>query len=166
MMPMSITGTRQAWVEFLSEQAYTHAVTLKPNHKAERATAQFLRSAFVRFHRDVDQALLGSRYHRPAKRHLRTEAVGIIEGLPFTGHIHAAFRVAPGRWADFERLFQPLSSKITVKASRANPWVARITGGTTVVERITDARGWLSYSTKGFGDIDAADRIIFLPLDA
>lgn len=166
MMPLSTAATRQAWVEFLGGRGYTHAVTLKPNHRTERATAEFLRSAFTRFHRDVDQALLGPRYNTASKRHLRTEAAGIMEGLPLVGHIHAVFRVAPNRWTDFEGLFRPLTADITINPKRLNPWAARIAGGTSVAERITDAEGWLSYSTKYFTDIDSADRIIFLPFDA
>lgn len=166
MMPLSPSGTRGAWVQFLADRAYTHAITLKPNYRTERANAGFLRSAFVRFHRDVDQALLGPRFNRPSKRHLRTEAVGIMEGLPLVGHIHAVFRVAPDRWTDFEGLFRPMTGDITINPKRLNPWAARIVGGTSVAERINDAEGWLSYSTKYFTDADAVDRIMFLPLDA
>ena len=151
---------------FLGERAFTHAVTLKPNHRTERASAQFLRSAFVRFHRDVDQFLIGPRYHKLSKRHLRTEAVGIMEGLPLVGHIHAAFRVPPERWIDFEGLFRPLTADTTVNPKWLNPWAARIVGGTSLAERITDAEGWLSYSTKSFADINAPDHIMFLPFDA
>lgn len=162
---MSLTGIRDSMVEFLINRGYTHAVTLKPNHKAERASEPFLRSAFLRFDREVNKALLTSRFNRPSKRHLRTEAVGIIEGLPHTGHIHAAFRVAPQRWHDFERMFQPLTRYLNMNPVRANPWAARVIGGTSEVERISDAQGWLSYCTKHFTDIDAFDRIMFLPLD-
>lgn len=165
-MRMTSADARQAWVGFLGEREFTHAVTLKPNHRTEKATAHFLRSAFVRFHRDVDQFLIGPRYHKPSKRHLRTEAVGIVEGLPHVGHIHAVFRVPADRWADFESLFRPLTGDITVNPKWLNPWAWRIAGGTTCVERLTDAEGWLSYSTKHLTDMDAADRIMFLPFDA
>ncbi len=165
-MPMTSADARQAWVGFLGEREFTHAVTLKPNHRTEKATAQFLRSAFVRFHRDVDQFLIGPRYHKPSKRHLRTEAVGIVEGLPHAGHIHSVFRVPPDRWADFESLFRPLTADITVNPKWLNPWVWRIVGGTTRVERLTDTEGWLSYSTKHCTDMNAADRIMLLPFDA
>lgn len=165
-MMLSPADARQAWIKLLGGRGFTHAVTLKPNHRTERATAQFLRSAFVRFHRDVDQVLLGPRYDRLSRRHLRTEAVGIMEGLPLVGHIHSVFRVAPDRWTDFEGMFRPIATDITVNPKRLNPWAARVIGGTSVVERITDAEGWLSYSTKSFWDRDAADRIVFLPSDA
>ena len=165
MLP-SVLSTRRAWIEFLSAQAFTHAVTLKPNNKRCRATDGFLRDAFKRFHRDVDQALLGPRFNAPGKRHLRSFATGIIEGLPTTGHIHAAFRVAENRWEEFERMFQPLTAEINLKPTRANPWEARIIGGTSVVERITDAPGWHRYCTKNFSDIECSDRVIFLPFDA
>lgn len=82
------------------------------------------------------------------------------------GHIHAVFRVLPDRWADFEGLFRPMTADIPINPRKLNPWAARIVGGTSVVERIHDAEGWLSYSTKYFGDRDAADRVMFLPLDA
>ena len=163
---MISADARQAWVKFLGGRKFTHAVTLKPNHRTEKATAQFLRSAFVRFHRDVDQFLIGPRYDRPSKRHLRTEAVGVMEGLPYVGHIHAAFRVSTDRWTDFEGLFRPLTADITVNPKWLNPWAYQIVGGTSVVERLDDAEGLLSYSTKSFTDMDAADRIMFLPFDA
>ncbi len=89
MLSLTSASVRQAWVGFLAEREFTEAVTLKPNYRTtelpnyrtEKATAKFLRSAFVRFHRDVDQFLIGPRYHKPSKRHLCTEAVGIVEGL-------------------------------------------------------------------------------------
>lgn len=165
MTTPSLTANRHGWIECLERVPITHAVTLKPNHKGERATEQFLRGAFIRFDREVNKTLLGPRFNRPSKRHLRTQAWGIIEGLPFAGHIHAGFRVARDRWDDFERLFQPLTSSLNINPVRANPWVARIIGGTSVVERITDAHGWLSYCTKDFTNIDASDRIMFLTLD-
>ncbi len=157
---------RAAYVAMLTARGHTHAVTLKPNHKTDRASEAFLRSAFIRFHRDVDQSLLGPRFNRPSKRALRTEAVGIIEGLPQAGHIHAIFRVPRARWADFEALFRPLTTDINVNPKLLNPWAARIIGGTSVAKRVTNAAGWLSYSTKNFWDIDAADRVMFLPLGA
>lgn len=163
MTRLSPRITRNGLIDCLGRLAITHAVTLKPNHKGERATEEFLRSAFNVFDREVNHSLLGPRFHDPKKRHLRTEAWGIIEGLPFAGHIHAGFRVVPERWADFERLFQPLTPSLNLNPVRANPWVARIVGGTSVVERITDAHGWLTYCTKDFGSIDASDRIMFLP---
>lgn len=165
-MMLALEDARQAWIELLASRGFTHAVTLKPNHRTERATESLLRSAFIRFHRDVDQALLGGRYHRPSRRHLRTEAVGIIEGLPVAGHIHAVFRVSSDRWTDFEALFRPLTFDMTVNPKRLNPWAARVIGGTSVVERMDDVRGWLSYSTKSFSNCDSADRIVFLPSDA
>ena len=163
---MTCAAARNAWVRFLGARGFTHAVTLKPNHRTEKATSHFLRSAFVRFHRDVDQFLIGPRYHEPSKRDRRTEAVGIIEGLPHVGHIHAVFRVPTDRWDDFEGLFRPMTADITVNPKWVNPWAHQIVGGTSVAERLDDAEGWLSYSTKYFTDIDAADRIIFLPFDA
>lgn len=165
-MTVTSASARQAWVKFLDERAFTHAVTLKPNHRAERATPHFLRNAFVRFHRDIDQFLIGPRYNKASKQHLRTEAVGIMEGLPDAGHIHAVFRLPADRSTDFESLFRPLTGDITVNPKRLNPWAWRIVGGTARVERITDAAGWLFYSTKHFTDIDAADRVMFLPFDA
>ena len=158
--------TRAAWIAFLAARGYTHAVTLKPNHKTERASEAFLRRAFNTFHRDVDQNLLGPRFNGPSKRALRTEAVGIIEGLPHAGHIHAMFRVPRNRWAEFEAQFRPLAADITVKPKLLNPWAAKIIGGTSVTKRLTSATGWVSYTTKYFADIDAADRVMFLPLDA
>ncbi|WP_367347808.1 hypothetical protein [Sphingobium yanoikuyae] len=163
---MMNNDTRQAWVTFLGQRAFSHAVTLKPNHRTERSSPQFLRSAFTRFHRDVDQFLIGPRYHKPSKRHLRTEAIGIMEGLPLTGHIHAAFRLPADRWNDFEGLFRPLNGDVTVNPKWVNPWAWRIAGGTSHVERITDSDGWMSYSTKYFNEDDVTDRIIFLPFDA
>ena len=166
MMSVLKADARRAWISFLGQRAFTHAVTLKPNYRSESATEQFLRAAFVRFHRDVDQFLLGSRYHKPSKRHLRTEAVGVMEGMPFVGHIHAMFRVSPERWTDFEGLFRPLATDMAVNPKWLNPWAARINGGTSAVERLHDADGWFSYATKHFADIDASDRVMFLPFDA
>lgn len=166
MIGSMLRSYRCGWVKFLASLPITHAVTLKPNHKAERASESFLRSAFIRFDRDVNKALFGPRFNRPSKRHLRTEAFGIIEGLPFAGHIHAAFHVARERWSDFERLFQPLTSDLNMNPVRANPWAARIVGGTSVVEPLVDAQGWLDYCTKNFTNIDVSDRIMFMPLDS
>lgn len=165
-MRRSVTRIRQAWIKFLAGLEFTHAVTLKPNNPRRRATEAFLWDAFLRFHRDVDQALLGSRFNRPAKRHLRSMAVGVIEGLPVTGHIHAFFRVPRSQWEQFERLFQPLTADPTIKPTRVNPWEARIVGGSSEVARISDAEGWAKYCSKEIEDSNWGDRIRFLPLDA
>lgn len=154
---------RSEFNTFLAGQDFTHAVTLKPNYQSTLATDNFLRSAFRRFHRDVDQILLGSRFNTPEKSAARSLAFGIVEGLPRAGHIHGLFRIANERWDDFEALFRPLDLDRSINPKRLNPWGHRVVGGTSVVERLYDADGWAGYSTKYLFDADSYDRVMILP---
>lgn len=155
---------QRAYSQWFVERKFTHAVTLKPNYLTERATPDFLRQAFIRFHQRVDRVLLGPRYNHISKASLRTEAFGVMEGIPNAGHLHAAFKIPEHRWEDFEALFRPLNDNPRVNPHKVNVWAAQIVGGSSVVERITDPAGWYNYSLKMCWDENSSDRMIFLPL--
>lgn len=153
---MSTRQLRHGWVDFLSSQNYSHAITLKPNNKKFDAGEHFLRRNLDRFHRNLDRRLLGTRFADEKNGVRRTRMVAIMEGLSSNnGHIHAAVRVAPELHGRFEALF--------AAGNPRNPWVAMIPGGTTCVEPITEAEGWHEYATKRFASRDHSDHIIFLP---
>jgi hypothetical protein len=152
---MIIEKLRRGWVDFLSSQNYSHALTLKPNNVKFDAGEYFLRRNLDRFHRNLDRRLLGTRFSNEKNGIRRTRMVAIIEGLPFNGHIHAAIWVADELRERFEALFAADNPR--------NPWVALIPGGTTAVEAITEAEGWHEYTTKRFAHRNHSDNIIFLP---
>lgn len=87
---------------------------------------------------------------------MRTEAVGIVEGLPDCGHIHGAFRVQPAHWAKFESLFADGGGR----GARGGIWRKLVPHGTAVVVPIYDAEGWYDYTFKGVWMTDDTDRIV------
>jgi hypothetical protein len=108
----------------------------------------------------TDKAILGGRYLKPSKAHLRSNAIGIVEGLPFNGHLHGAFRIAPRNFAKFEQQF----TDGTLSNRRGNIWRRLVPHGSCAVERINDAGGWHRYTFKHVWQTDDTDRIVFLPL--
>lgn len=108
----------------------------------------------------VDRALLGSRFHLPSRVPLRSLAVGIVEGLPNTGHLHGAFRIAEPHWAKFENLF----ADGPTRDERRGIWRTLVPNGTSEVVQISSAEGWHSYSLKNVWEVNDSDRMLFLPL--
>lgn len=108
----------------------------------------------------VDRALLGSRFNLPSRRAARSGAIGIVEGLPDTGHLHGAFKVEPANWARFEGLFEDG----TMRRERVGLWRKLAPNGTCVVVPIYDAERWHNYTFKDVWVTDDADRIVFPPL--
>ena len=148
-----------AFVRMLSDQGYTHAITLKPNDHGFGRSCEALHRLFVKVHMLVDRALLGSRFNLPNRAPLRSLAVGIVEGLPHTGHVHGAFRIAEPHWEKFESLFADGSSK----GGRHGIWRTLVPNGTSEVVRITSAEGWHNYSLKNVWEVNDSDRMLFLP---
>ena len=150
---------KQGWIDFFVAREYTHAVTLKPN-RDRGLSLQTLHTLFCKVHMLMDKKLLGGRFNLPNRRHLRTEAMAIVEGLPDTGHLHGAFKVRPENWEDFERLFKDG----TRKADRQGLWRKLAPDGTCEVTPMRDPQGWYDYSLKDVWFASDTDRILFLPL--
>lgn len=157
---MNTKRLRQAWLDWLVQCEHTHALTLKPNPFENGFSMDVLQRLFCKVHMLVDRALLGRRFNLPSRAPMRTGAVAIIEGLPNTGHIHAAFKVQPAHWAKFEGLFADGSQR----DQRIGIWRKLVPHGTAVVEPIYEPGGWYDYSFKGVWMTDDADRIVFPPL--
>jgi hypothetical protein len=149
-----------SWLQFLVLQGYTHAVTFKPNEPRCLASIDSLHRLFVKIHMLVDRRILGSRFATPARAHLRSHAIGIVEGLPNSGHLHGAFRVAPDNWSKFEALF----ADGTTEATRTGIWRRLLPHGSAVVEPIYEASGWHAYAFKNVWQCNDTDRVVFLPL--
>ena len=149
---------RLAWVEWLSRQNYSHAITLKPNNKRFVAGEYFLRRNLDRFHRNLDRRLLGTRFADEKNGVRRTRLVAVLEGLPDNGHIHAAAWIAPDLHERFEDLL--------ASSNPRNPWTVMIPGGTVCVKPIYDQEGWNEYVTKRFASTEHSDNFIFLPRPA
>lgn len=157
---MAAVAVKYGWIEFLSSSGFTHAVTLKPNEGRSSSDLHRLHRLFVKVHMLVDRQLLGSRYLRPNRRHLRSLAVGIVEGLPDAGHLHGAFRIERSNWEKFEGLFED-GPKV---ADRAGIWRKLVPHGTSMVERIGEPEGWHRYTCKHVWQCDDSDRVVLLPL--
>lgn len=151
---------RNGWLDFLVAQEYTHAVTFKPNPDENRLSSDGLHRLFVKVHMLADHKMLGGRYLKPSKAHLRSHAIGIAEGLPLNGHLHGAFKIAPRNFERFEQQFTDGSSS----SSRSNIWRRLMPSGTCVVERIDGAAGWHRYCLKDVWRVADTDKMIFLPL--
>jgi len=108
----------------------------------------------------VDSKVLGGRYLKPSKAHLRSPAIGVVEGLPFNGHLHGAFKIAPRNYERFEQQFTDGSTS----SSRTNIWRRLMPSGTCAVERIDGAAGWHRYCLKDVWRFADTDKMIFLPL--
>ena len=157
---MSKAELKNSWLHFLVTQGYTHAVTFKPNDPRCLATIDALHRLFVKVHMLVDRRMLGSRFARPDRAHLRSQAIGIVEGLPTSGHLHGAFKVRPENQSKFEGLF----GDGTTATNRTGVWRKLAPHGTAVVEPIREAGGWHTYTFKHIWQCDDTDRVVFLPL--
>lgn len=150
---------KNAWLEFFVAQRFTHAVTFKPNGSGRGLSRESLHRLFVKAHMLVDRALLGRRFNLPSRRAMRSGAVGIVEGLPHTGHLHGAFRIEPANWAKFESLFVDG----TTRGERVGLWRKLAPSGTCAIEPIYDAERWHDYTFKDVWATDDADLIVFPP---
>lgn len=157
---MHTVTIRSGWIEFLKKSGFTHAITLKPNDNRFSPDVHKLHRMFVKIHMLVDRALLGSRFCHPSRIHLRSTAIGIVEGLPDSGHLHGAFKLEKSNWSKFESLFQDGSAD----ADRRGVWRKLVPHGTSVVEQIGDPEGWHSYAFKHVWECDDSDRVVLLPL--
>jgi hypothetical protein len=152
--------TKNSWLHFLVTQGYTHAVTFKPNDPRYLVGIDALHRLFVKVHMLCDRRMLGSRFNHPSRAQARSQAIGIVEGLPANGHLHGAFKVAPNNWRNFEGLFWDGKTE----GSRTGIWRKLMPHGTAVVEPIHEALGWHSYAFKNVWQCDDTDRVVFLPL--
>lgn len=157
---MAGVSIKYGWIDFLTSSGFTHAVTLKPNDKRASPDVNTLHRLFVKVHMLADRRLLGSRFTYPNRRHLRSLAVGIVEGLPDSGHLHGAFKIDTSNWERFEALFQD-GSKV---CDRAGIWRKLVPHGTSVIERIGEPEGWHRYAFKHVWQCDDSDRVVLLPL--
>lgn len=104
--------------------------------------------------------MLGSRFNLPDRAAFRSEAIGIVEGLPDCGHLHGSFKVQPEHWAKFESLFADGGTRET----RHGIWRKLVPHGTAVVEPIYEAEGWHDYTFKQVWKTSDSDRIVIPPL--
>ncbi|MEN3972847.1 hypothetical protein WJS89_09225 [Sphingomicrobium sp. XHP0235] len=150
---------RSAWIEFFVEQGYSHAITLKPNDELRFRSVEGLHQLFAKTHMMVDRALLGPRFTKPTRASRRSHAVAIVEGLPASGHLHGAFRIAPEKHEQFERLF----ADGPTLAERNGLWRKILSGGTCHIEKMKDPEGWYDYIFKDIWNVDDTDRLVFMP---
>lgn len=93
---------KQAMIEIVESEPFTHAITLSWNRTTSLERA---RQDLRHFHRRVDKVLLGSRCERypPEKR---TKALFVFEGLDRDHvHVHSVWRCPMGKLLDFCHLF-------------------------------------------------------------
>lgn len=157
---MNTDHINSGWIGWLAERRHTHAVTFKPNPSSRGLSFDSLHRLFCKVHMRVDRALLGSRFNLPSRASMRTEAIGLIEGLPDCGHIHGAFKVQPEHWAKFESLFADGGGR----AARGGIWRKLVPHGTAAVVPIYDPEGWYQYTFKDVWMANHTDRIVFPPL--
>lgn len=119
-----------------------------------------LHRLFCKTHMLVDRALLGSRFNLPSRAQMRTEAIGIVEGLPDCGHIHGAFKVPVAHHSKFESLFMDGGAR----RDRGGLWRKLVPHGTAVVVPIWRAEDWHRYAFKDVWMTDDTDRIVIPPL--
>lgn len=151
---------KNGWLNFLVDQQYTHAVTFKPNDKECPPTVDMLHRLFVKVHMLADRRILGSRFTSANRVDVRSHAMGIVEGMPNSGHLHGAFKIRPENWSKFEGLF----ADGTTVATRKGLWRRLLPHGTAVVKPIYEAIGWHDYAFKHVWQVNDSDRVIFLPL--
>jgi hypothetical protein len=156
---MNYKEIKNKWVEFLYQQDFTHAVTLKPNH-GRKSSFKELEARFYTLHMLVQRKLLGRRFNRCREK--QTHAFAIVEGLPFVGHLHAAFKIDAAHQDKFEALF-PDGSGLSDRSR--NLWRKLEPTGSSKVERIFGAQGWISYASKEIWSLDDLDRVILLPMN-
>lgn len=159
---MSTSNLKSRWLNFLSDQDFTHAITFKPNDANFMKSVSALHRLFVKAHMLVQRRLIGRGFNLAKNRTRQTPALGIVEGSLLTGHIHGAFKVAPDDWTKFEGLFAGEKRR----GPDQNVWRTLVPSGTCVVEPIYGANGWHSYTFKDVWQTDDTDRVVILPLSA
>lgn len=107
-----------------------------------------------RIHRDVDEALLGSRYHlKPTD--VRTRAVFIVEGqYGENAHVHSLWAVKRDRTEKFQKLFDN-------KIGGTNIFEGICPGGSTDLQAISDWERTATYLAKGICRNDEPERLFF-----
>jgi hypothetical protein len=142
--------------ESLAEFGFTHSVTIKPNFTLA-VSQERLQSLFSRIYVRVQRRVLGPRFHLPSKRAIQFPAISVVEGLPYSGHLHGAFKVPDQHWATFEAMFDP--------ASPEHQALARLLpGGTWHTEVMDNPKGWFSYTFKQLWKAEHTDRIQMFPM--
>lgn len=159
---MTFLHFKNNWLRFLSDQEYTHAITLKPNDTNFTKSTAALHRLFVKAHMLVQRHLIGRGFNLAHNRGRQTPALGIVEGSLLTGHLHGAFKVAPQQWEKFEGLF----AREKRRGPDRNIWRTLVANGTCVVEPIRDAKGWHGYTFKDVWQTSDTDRVVILPLSA
>ena len=142
---------RDAWIKWLTESDFTHSLTFQPNRGWQSET---IFARMKRVHRDVDEALLGSRYHlKPPE--VRTRAVFIVEGLyGENAHVHSLWAVRGDRTASFEALFNN-------EIGSTNIFEDLCPGGSSDLQLIADWERTATYLSKGICRNDDPDRLFF-----
>ena len=89
---------RGAWIDFLTDQNFTHGLTLHWHMPISQAAAV---DDLSYIHMRIDRELLGPRFHKKTDR---TEAVFIFEGREKTDcfHCHSLWRIRPEHRTVFE----------------------------------------------------------------
>ncbi|MXP41279.1 hypothetical protein GRI75_06450 [Altererythrobacter soli] len=159
---MNKVELKTSWLDFLSSQDFSHAITFKPNDANFTKSVAALHRLFVKAHMLIQRRLIGRGFNLTQNRARQTPALGIVEGSLLTGHIHGAFKVAPEDWAKFEGLF----AEEKRRGPDRNIWRTLVASGTCVVEPIYGAKGWHSYTLKDVWQTDDTDRVVMLPLSA
>ncbi|MBL8649475.1 MAG: hypothetical protein JNL35_03630 [Sphingopyxis sp.] len=144
------------WVDFLQNEKFTHALTIKPNFK-HSLNSKLLQSLFVKIYVRIQRRALGPRFNSASKRELQFPAFAIIEGLPYSGHLHAAFKVPENCRNMFESMFE-------AEAVEHNTLSRLLPGGTWCVKPIDQSQAWYNYSFKQIWNNDQTDRIQILPM--
>lgn len=145
-----------SWIEFFQNQKFTHAVTIKPNYK-QSLSLDRLHHLFAQVYIRTQRRALGPRFNSPANRAMQYMAFAIAEGLPHSGHLHAAFKVPNARRKSFEALFD-------ISAVEHKPLSILLPGGTWCVEPIDLSEGWYNYSFKQIWKAEHTDRIQMFPM--
>lgn len=151
---MHTENIRSAWVAWVENRGFTHAITLKPNNPNYTPTSAFLRKSLRHCHAMIDREILGTSFNKPSLKDKRTLFVCIEEGFPENGHLHI---LAKPHYTVLERF-----EKIC-RGNRLSLWDELITGGTSRVDQLIDAAGWARYATKNIRNLDAFDNFILLP---
>jgi len=126
-----------AWANFISEQDYTHVLTLQWNRSIGFDKAN---EDLKELHAHIDRKLLGPRY---TKKPERSQAIFFLEGEPGLNlHAHSAWWVKPQHQLTFESLFPKDPS------SDAGAWKTIAPAGTQVLKASDNVRAEAAYLTK------------------
>ncbi|WP_298190564.1 hypothetical protein [Novosphingobium sp.] len=142
---------RKGMLELISQQPYTHSVTLNADREL---TAKNLRSIFGTFCARIDRKIWGHQRVRSVPSADRFQAIAFPEHLSTNAHLHCL--------ADLSSLRNVCGTKTRMERTIRDYWLQSNRGAGSVDVQLLYSDGFGEYAMK---DADMSDPVYFLSCD-